>query len=65
VRSQSLITDHALALAQAILNIVAPGLREEERQEAFGMFFDAAKEVLLRYEEKAERMHRRVKPSAN
>jgi len=29
------------------------------------MFFDAAKEVLLRYEEKAERMHRRVKPSAN
>jgi dsDNA-binding SOS-regulon protein len=65
MRSQSLITDHAMALAQAILDIVAPCLREEEHREAFGMFFDAAKEVLLRYEEKAQRMYRRVKPSAN
>ncbi|QJW98488.1 hypothetical protein [Frigoriglobus tundricola] len=65
MRSESLLTDHAMGLAKAILDIVAPCLSEEERHEAFGMFFEAAKGVLLSYEEKAERMRQRVKPSAS
>lgn len=65
MRSQSLLTDHALALTKAVLDIVAPCLREDERREAFAMFFEAAKATLLSYEEKADRMPRRVNPSAN
>jgi hypothetical protein len=65
MRSESLLTDHALALAVAILDIVAPCLREEERKEAFGMFYTACKVTLESYESKAERMCRRVKPSVN
>jgi hypothetical protein len=61
--SQSLITDHALTLAKTILDIVSLSLPEEKRKEAFGMFFEVAKGVLLSYEEKASRMQRRVKPS--
>ena len=65
MRSQSLITDHAMALGKTIIDIVAPCLREEERKEAFCLFVEAAKGMLLSYEEKAERMARRVKPSSN
>ncbi|MBN9120389.1 MAG: hypothetical protein J0I06_14735 [Planctomycetes bacterium] len=54
-----------MALGQAILDIVAPCLRPEEQRDAFEMFVTAAKAVLDSYEEKADRMRRRVKPSAN
>ncbi len=63
--SASLIHDHAMALATAILEIVSPCLREEERKDAFGMFYDASKAALTHYEEKSDRMQRRVKPSNN
>ena len=63
--SQSLITDHAMALGKAILEMVSPCLREEEQKEAFAMFVEAAKGMLLSYESKMDRLYRRVKPSAN
>jgi hypothetical protein len=65
MRSQSLINHHAMALAQAILAIVAPCLRPEEHRDAFELFFEEAKRTLLGYEEQAERMQRRISPSAN
>lgn len=65
MKSQSLMTDHAMALAAAILEIVSPALREEDKREAFNLFVEAAKAMLLSFEEKSERMTRRVKPSAN
>ena len=55
-----MITDHAMALARAILEIVAPCLREEEKVEAFGMFFEASKAGLEHYEASAERMRKRL-----
>jgi hypothetical protein len=65
MRSQSLISDHAMALAKVIHEMVAPCLREEEQREAFRMIYEAAKATLLSYEKKADRMVRQVKPSAN
>ena len=65
MRSQSLLNECAMRIAQACLNIVAPCLREEERKEAFAAFFDAVKPLLDEYETRAERMSRRVRPSSN
>jgi hypothetical protein len=65
VVSQSLMTDHAMAGAKAIVEIFRPCLRDEEVKEAFGMVYEALKATLISYEEKADRMCRRVKPSKN
>ena len=63
--SRSLIHGHAMALAEEVLAVVAPCLREEERAEAFGLFVEAAEAVLTRYEEKADRPARRLGPRSN
>jgi hypothetical protein len=65
MKSQSLLHDHAFALATAILDMVAPCLREEEKREAFEMFYTAAKAAFESYETCADRMERRVRPSKN
>lgn len=65
MRSQSLVHDHAMQLAGAVLGIVAPCLREEERREAFELVYAGAVQALKRYEVKADRLTRRVRPSAN
>ncbi|MCE9565752.1 MAG: hypothetical protein K8U57_27320 [Planctomycetes bacterium] len=65
MRSQSLISDHAMALAKVILEMIAPCLREEEQKDAFKMIYEACAATLNSFEEKADRMHRRVKPSNN
>jgi len=65
MRSDSLINDHAIALAVSIMEIVEPCLREEEVREVFGLFYEACKAALTYYEEKADRMQRRLKPSRN
>ncbi len=63
--SQHLIHDHAMALAKAILDIIAPCLREEEQREAFGQFYEACKAGFMHYEERADRMMRRLRPLEN
>jgi hypothetical protein len=63
--SDSLIHDHAMALALAILQKVAPCLREEEQREALQLFYDTCRASLIRYEQKAARFHRRINPSRN
>ena len=63
MRSESLTMDHAIALAQAVVEMV--NLRPEEQKELFGMVVQAARAMLLSYEEKADRMHRRIHPGIN
>ena len=63
--SASLIHDHAMALAAALLEIVSPALREEEKREAFNLFYEAAKAGLEHYELRADRMKRRLVPGRN
>jgi hypothetical protein len=65
MQSQSLISDHAMAAAKVILEMVSPCLREEEQRDAFRMIYEACKAMLLSYEEKADRMQKRVRPSNN
>jgi hypothetical protein len=60
-----LIHDHAMAGASAATNIVAPCLRDEEKREAFNLFYEAIKATLLSYEEQVSRMRRRIEPSEN
>jgi hypothetical protein len=55
---QFLLTDHAFALAKAILGIFEPS--PEEKQVVFGRVFEACKAVLEAYEEKADRLNRRI-----
>lgn len=61
--SQSLIHDHSMRLASALVEIVAPCFREEEKREAFGLFYEACTAAFTHYEIKAARMESRIKPS--
>lgn len=65
MKSVSLMTDHAMALAAVLIDYVAPCLREEEKREAFSMFVTAAKAAIENYETEAARMRSRVRPSNN
>jgi hypothetical protein len=62
---KSLQTDHAMALAKAILDIIAPCLRDEEKRDAFNMFVETAKASFEHYEMMADRRTRRIGPSNN
>lgn len=58
--------DHAVACAHAILEIVGPLLRDEERRDAFLMFKAAAEATLRSYERQRKRRERKLpKPSNN
>lgn len=65
MQSQSLVSDHAMALAKVILEMIAPCLRPEEQREAFRMIYESTIATLSSYEKLADRMRRRVKPSLN
>jgi hypothetical protein len=65
MKSESLQHDHAMALAAALLEIVENCIRPEERRDAFDAFYTAAKAGIESYELHADRMRRRVQPSAN
>jgi hypothetical protein len=65
VRSQSLLNEYAMRIAQACVQVVRPALRVEEQHDAFAAFFDAVKPLLDEYETRAERMIRRVRPGAD
>jgi hypothetical protein len=62
---KSLQHDHAFALATAILEIVAPCLRDDEKRDAWNLFYEAAMASFEHYEMMADRRMRRVKPSVN
>lgn len=59
------IHDHAMAGAAAVLDIVAPCLREQERREAFNLIFEVMKATLTSFDDKVWRMRRRIDPSNN
>jgi hypothetical protein len=65
MQSDSLKHDHAMAMARAVLEIVAPCIREEERREAFNLFYEACKAGLEHYELKADRIRKRLMPGKN
>ena len=65
MRPDSIRADHARALAAAILDIVAPCLREEERNDALEAFYEAAMAALRSYDETIDRLRSRVRPSDN
>jgi len=58
-----LINDHAMALAKVIAGML--NLNAEEHKEAFCKICKACKASFVIYEEKSDRMYRRVKPSSN
>jgi len=57
-----LVTDTAMELSRVIVGIFAPCLREEEQQVALSEVYEAVKAALLKYEERADRAHKRVNP---
>lgn len=63
--SESALHDHAYALAAVLVELVKNCIRPEERRDAWEAFYEAAKVAFREYEEKADRMHRRVRPSMN
>lgn len=65
MRSESLLHDHAMALAAALLGIVENCIRPEERRDCFESFYTACKAGLEHYEIKADRLNRRLKPGVN
>ncbi len=65
MQSESLIHDHAFALAKVQVELIENLLRPEERRDCFEAFYEAAKAAFRSYEEQAGRSHRRVRPSAN
>jgi hypothetical protein len=63
--NQRLIHDTAMAMAQAILDLVAPCLREEEQMEAFGEFYIACKAGIEVFCIQQDRMRQRLRPTRN
>jgi hypothetical protein len=63
--NQGLMHDTALAMAQAILDLVKPCLREEERLEAFSEFYIACKAGLEAFCIQQDRMRQRFSPNNN
>jgi hypothetical protein len=57
--------DVAFATSLHILNVFSPLLREEERRVAFTEILECVKAGLDTYEERAERLTRRLKPLPN
>jgi hypothetical protein len=57
--------DAAVAIARAILDVVAPCLRPEERRDAFEEFYRVADAGLEAYEASVRAAGARLRPSAN
>jgi hypothetical protein len=63
--NQRLLHDAAVAMAQALLDIVKPCLREEERLDAFSEFYIVCKAGVEAYEIQKSRMLTRLNPTRN
>jgi len=58
--STALRHDHAWAIAAAVVEVFAPLIRDEEIMDAFREVYDRVRQGLEKYEERAERMRRRL-----
>ena len=63
--NQRLINDLAFAMAQQLLDLVAPCIREEERRDAFEEFYAICKNGLESFCIRHDRMMQRLKPTSN
>jgi len=59
---QFLIHDHAMTLAATIQRIAVASESEEDKRRVFGLLYNACKAAIEHYEEKTDRLHRRVRP---
>jgi hypothetical protein len=64
-RSESLIHDHAWALAHALLDLIAHNYREEEQREIFAAFYNGARGALESYDVQQQRIALRITPCKN
>jgi hypothetical protein len=58
--NQRLLNDTCFAIAKDMVGLVAHLLREEEHQDAFTEFYEAARRRLLVYEVEQERLRQRL-----
>jgi hypothetical protein len=58
--NQRLRNDTCFTIAQDMLSLVAHLIREEEHQETFSEFYEAARRRLLLYEVEQERLRQRL-----
>ena len=63
--SNRLAHDAAYAMAKAILDVIAPTLREEEKRDAFAEFYQVCKAGIEAYELQVCRMQNRLDPKGN
>jgi hypothetical protein len=63
--NQRLVHDAAVAMAHALLDLVVPLLREEEKLTAFNEFYVVCKAGIDAYELQVDRMHKRLNPTRN
>lgn len=60
MRSQYLASDCAMNLAMAAFGIVAEYVREDQRKLVFDQLYQAAKDAITAFEERSERIRRRL-----
>ncbi len=60
-----LIHDAAVAMARAILDIIAPCIRPEERRDALEEFYTVCRSGIEAYEMQIDRMQKRLNPMKN
>ena len=63
--NQRLIHDAAMAMTHTLVDLVAPCLREEERQDAFNEFYVVCQAGLEAFCIQQERMIHRLNPTKN
>jgi hypothetical protein len=63
--NERLINGRAFAMAQELLDLIAPCIREEERRDAFEEFYAICKNGLLALCIEHDRMMQRLKPTSN
>jgi hypothetical protein len=57
-----LIHDEAFLLTQQLMGLIGRLLREEERKDAFGEFYQLARKAIERYAEAEARRRKRLRP---
>jgi hypothetical protein len=65
VMNARLVNDTAIAMAKHLLEIVENCIRPEDRQDAFGEFFNVCVAGIRTYEQLADRMDKRLRPGSN
>jgi hypothetical protein len=60
VTSASLKHDHAWQIAAAVVEVFASLLRDEEKVDAFREVYQCVRQGLEKYEERADRLRRRL-----